>query len=335
MLKATQRHLYRDRRRLATGLLLLLAAGSLSNGTLPMVAAGMRAEFIVMLTMLATIPVITIYIPKQRHWIEIVLAGTVLHLGLGHLLPGSIYDLRGAWGNSGLALLAYVVTVLTTRIVLYGRWSDRFTAGFPKYRGTARMRSRLTSRQLWFGLVPTPGQVDQNPDAEVVSIDYADAELRTIRLVTWLPPRPAGETLLHIEEIRPFHYVRLRMQVVSGLRDREAEGTTEFTIEDRGHMRLIHVAHTAPSLPPRRLLRGWLDDTLGRMMDARLNAVERHVQGRRRPMRGRDKPRFEAWYMEPAEVAAARECSHRGHRTAYGRRATDCEPAALDGMRAA
>jgi len=335
MLKATQRHLYRDRRRLATATLLLLAVGALSNQTLPPLVDGVRSELLVMLALLAAIPAITVYLPKQRHWIEIVLAGTVLHLGLGHLFPGSLYDPRGAWGNSPLAGLAYAVTVLSTGIVLYGRWSDRFAPLLSPIRSRARLRSRLGLRALWYGLVPTPGQIDRNPDAEVVSIDYADAERRTIRLVTWLPPRPAGETLLHIDEMRAFRYVRLRMQVIAGLRDREAEGTTEFSFEDRGNVRVIHVAHTAPALPPRRLLRGWLDDTLGRVMDARLNAVERHVQRRLGRMQSRAKPVFEAWYIAPAEVAAAHADRHRGYRTAYGRRASNRERAALDDIRAA
>lgn len=331
MLTTTRRHLYRDRRRLALGWMLLAASAALADATLPVLVAGVRTEFVIVLFLLPGIPLVTIFAPRQRHWIEVVLLGTFVHLVLGHLLPGSLYDHRGPWGYTPLAFFTYGVTIATVGIGIYGRWSDRFA---PRRALPARAFacSGLDARRLWFGLVPTPGHADRNPDPEVVSVEYADAARRIVRLITWQPGRAPGEVLLHVAAITPMKHVRLRMEVVSGLKDEGGDGMTEFALEDRGSCRALTVTHLLDRPLPRRMLRGWLDDTLGRMMDTRLAAIEAAAAGK-----GAAKARLALgnWFDEPRDVIEGRPDRLGAYRTAYGRRATDGEQAAAESIRAA
>jgi hypothetical protein len=331
MLKTYQRHLYRDRRRLALGTLLLLGSGAMANATLPALVPGLRTEILATLPLLIAIPLITIYQPKHRHWIEIAMLATFLHLALGHLLPGSVYDHRGPWGYTPVAFLAYFVTIAVTAQVLYGHWSDRFAPPYPVI-AQAHACSALDSRHLWYGLVPTPGHGDKNPDPKVVSIEYADATRRSVRLITWEPGQPPGEVLLHIDAITPFARVRLRMDVVSGRKDRGGDGVTEFTLEDQGRRRALTLTHRLDRPLPRQILCGWLDDTLGRMMDTRLDAIEAAAAGHG-PAKTRQP--LGHWVDQPGTVVDGRPDTLGGYRTAYGRRASDRERAAIDEIRAA
>ena len=138
-----------------------------------------------------------------------------------------------------------------------------------------------------------------------------------------------GETLLYIDAIEPLRHVRLRMRVVAGKRDAATEGTTSFTIRDRGDHRDVEVRHEIARLAPRRILRGWLDDTLGRILDARVAAVERGVCRSSRRHAGST---MAMWFEEGHEVQPARDTRRRGRPTAHGRRRTDRETAGLGAL---
>lgn len=333
MPKTYLRHLYRDRRRLALAWVLLLASVAIADEKLPVLIEGVRTKVLAVVPLLLAIPLVTILAPKHRHWIEVVVLGTFLHLLLDRLLPGSIFDHEGARGSVTTTAIVYPLTLISTGALFYGRWSDRIGRVF-RYRATAHLHSRLSPRLLWYGLVPIPGHLDRNPDAEVVSIEFADATRRVIRLVTWVPPRPAGETLLHIQEVRPFQFIRFRMDVVTGLLDSEIQGVTEIEIADRGAYRTIRVTHSAPALPPRRLVRSWLDDTLGRMMDARLNAVERNARTHCLRAEARKRAEFNVWYPEASEVGKTMPDPAHVYRADYHRRVSD-RAAAANEVRAA
>lgn len=299
MLKSTLRHLYRDRRRMALTWALLVASNVAGFDTLADPAPWLSAELALSLLIFLAVPLISVVLTRHRHWTEIVATATFIFLLLGIALPDSPFDHTGPRGFSLASWGLYGVLILAARSLLYGSWSDRFTP-----RGHFRVRSRLITtadiKPLWYGLVPTPGQIDFSPDPEVVSIDYADAARRTVRLVTWLPPRGAGELLLHIHEIEPFRRVRLSMETLRGPTDAGTRGETLLEVVDMGRERHVRMRHTYENgFPPRRLLRAWLDDTFGRMMDARLEAIEISA---RCPGAAKAKVSFDSWYPDPHDA---------------------------------
>lgn len=323
------RHLYRDRRRIAVSLVLLFGIALLGANTLPDPIPGpVPSEILSIFPILAAIPFVTLRFRRHRHWIEVVFLGTFLYLALARALPDSPWDYGGIYGLTPVGALAYASSIWAARQFLYGHWADRFTRP-GKIAFSAKAHSRLPVDALWYGLVPTPGQLERNPDPEVVSIDYASADRRTIRLVTWQPPRRAGETLIHIDQIDPLRSVTLRLEIISGLREAETEGTTRFEIHDHGPYRSVIVSHEIEALSPRRMLGGWLDDRLGRMMDTRLATVER---GTNRRGRRRAALTLEDWWVNPEDIDAAREGrGAKGYRPAYGRSLSAREHALLSG----
>jgi len=298
MFLASLRHLYRDRRRMALAAAILLASSWFGRDTLPDFTPAVHTELLTTLGLLAAIPLITLILPRRRHWIEVVLVGMLLFLGLGALFPHSAFAYGGPWGFGLPISAAFWGCVAIARVALYGHWSDRYLNRI-SFTQRAQAHSLLDRRSLWYGLVPTPGHLDKNPDPDIVSIDYADASHRIIRLVTWMPPRALGETWLHIDEIEPFQHIRFRLDVRSGMRDAGFEGATRIEIEERHHMRQAIMSHAYVNLPLRRALRFWLDDTLGRSMDARLAAVERGVNRAQGRQARRSLP---SWFDESTEV---------------------------------
>jgi hypothetical protein len=331
MVRPYLKRLYRDRHRFALSSWLLLSAAWITPTSFASPIPGVSAELALMLGLLLAMPLVAIWARKWRFMIEVMALAALLFALTGRALPGSAADLSAPQPAPLAPLALFAAMIVVTSYLLYGRWSDRFV---PRHgpRFTARGRSRLEAGQLWVGLFPTPGQAHRNPDPEVMSIEYADRARRMLRLITWMPPHPPGETLLHIDRIAPFREVRFRMEVVSGLRDKALEGTTTIRIEDRGTYRRFTVTHTPDHPLPRRLLRGWLDDTLGRMMDARLAAVERLAAGQ---PQGKPVASLGAWFEEPHVTVDGRDGHVDGYRTPYGRRASDGERDAINDIRAA
>lgn len=263
------RLIFRDRRRLTATVVLLFASWLVGSDTVPDVAF-MPGELVTIIILTVASGVVAVAFPAYRFMVEVAGLSNFVFVGLGHLLPQSNFNLANPQGNIGSATLLYIFIVIVIHAILTGRWSDRLTP--VRRRAHATAHSTLSARDLWYGLVPTPGHLDASPDPEVVSIDYADPSRRVIRLLNWLPPGRSSQILLHVEEVEPLNYIRLRIE---GGDAGTLKGTTSFRIVDEGPRRRVEVCHVADALPLRRHLRGWLDDTLGRWMDLRLSRVER------------------------------------------------------------
>ena len=325
MFRAYLRHLYRDRRRIVLAVALLLGAVYLADSTLPDPLPWLSSEAAIVIAGLVLIPLVTLVFRRHRHWIEIVALADFAYAALAHEFPGSPFDYHGLVGPLAPNALAWAFTIVVARLLLYGHWADRF-APRRMLRSTTRFRSRADQRALWYGLIPSPGHVDRFAEPDVVSADYTDASHSCVRMITWAPGRGAGESLLHLDAMRPFHFVRARLVVVEGVRDAAMIGSTELTLRDRGHFRELVLRHEGNGLEPRRILRGWLDDTLGRMFDQRIRAIERGVD-RTRPSRMAES--FSSWYDEPEQVTQNRRAGNSGYRNAYDRPLTAREEAAI------
>ncbi|MEC7761027.1 MAG: hypothetical protein VX874_03820 [Pseudomonadota bacterium] len=265
------RLIYRDRRRIAFTTLMLCAAWVVGSDTIPdrFVISG---EAITILLLVAGSTAAAVAFPRHRFVIEIAAVSNFVFVALGRLFPGSNFNLANPELNFASSLLLYALLAVAFGRLATGHWSD--TLPHIRRKTIARSYSTLSAKDLWYGLVPTPGHLDESPDPEVVSIDYADPSRRVVRLLNWLPPAAPSELLLHIEEIEPLNFVRLRVERIDPEQGGTLEGTTSFRIVDEGTRRRVEICHVADALPLRRQMRGWLDDTLGRWMDLRLTRVE-------------------------------------------------------------
>ncbi|MGH1369018.1 MAG: hypothetical protein ACRBCL_10395 [Maritimibacter sp.] len=273
MLENIYRLLYRDRRRLVFSGILVAIATIMGHDALPDPLPKLQIEIAAFGLIMLIMPLVAIYAPSYRYLLELGALSNLVFVVIGRAFPMSNFNPLSPDGSWISAAVLYVVTIFAVYYITNGKWSDYFK-GPKRVVSKATVSTKLSARDVWFGLVPTPGHIDSCPDPDVVSIDYADRDKQTIRLITWMPGEPMGEVLLHLEKVEVFRQARLRIDVRKGKRDPTTEGTTTFTIEDLGTHRVLHVSHEMAQLPWRRALRGGLDDTLGRIMDIRLKAAE-------------------------------------------------------------
>lgn len=267
------RLLYRDRRRLGVSILLLSLSFWITPHRLPDPIPMVPSEFLIFIWLVISMPVTVAIAPKLRHMLEVVALTDLLFSITGHVFPNSYANLETFGGHIFETLVLYHLALVLVYYALNGQWSDRLPRPKKVVR-RAHLRTKLDLPVLWFSMVPTPGHADRTPEPDVVSIEYADNDRRTVRLITWTPETQAGEVLVHIDEMEVFSYVKMRLCVEHGPRTPIIEGSTIFRMSDKGAYRSFYVRHELGALPWRRVWRSWLDDTLGRMMEARLMAAE-------------------------------------------------------------
>lgn len=270
---------HRDRRRFLFAGTLYAIATVIAYGRVPSPVAWLPGEVFALFVVFLGISGVSLFLPRLRFLIEDFAIAGIVFQGLGLIYRDTNLNTGNPDGNLVASFVLYFLTVALVHLVTSGRWSDRVFPRF-KVRYVSRSRSRAGVRDLWYGLMPTPGHLEACPDPDVVSIDYLDPSHKTIRLITWLPGRNTGGTHLHIEEMEPLSHVRVRIDVKHGRRDLLMPGLTEYRVTDKGGYRSVYVSHQMEGLPLRKALRGWLDDTLGRFVDVRLRAVERGVKAR-------------------------------------------------------
>ncbi len=332
-LKSYRRQFYRQRRRFAVSFILFLLAVWIAPDRLPEILPGIPTQGLLLLGLFPIVPLISMYFAKGRQLLEILALADLCFATTGRIFPGGIADVGQANPDYFLGVLFYSVLVGLCYQLIYGRWSDRL----PRQKRIVRdatMRSHLELQPLWFGLVPTPGYADRSPDPDVVSIEYADADRRTVRLMAWTPEKQTGEALVHIDEIEPFSYVRLRLRVVTGDTDPAIEGATEIWMTDMGSYRSIHIRHEMRDLPLRRVLAGWLDDKLGEINVARLAAVECRAS-KAKSKAHKTKYSMADWRNERETVShdVRQPLRHSGqNRTSYGRQLSSSETAELNDL---
>lgn len=273
MFHTAVRFLYRDRRRLALSWSLVAIATIVGYDTVPDPIPFVSSELLAFVVILVAMPAVAIFAPTKRYAIEIAAFGNLVFVILGKLLPFTAFNTGAAGIPITASLFLYLVTLLMTHLALNGHWSDRLWRP-RRVVSYCRGTTRLPARALWYGMVPTPGHLDEYPDPDVVSIDYTDRTKRDVRLLTWKPGQDAGEFSVHFFSLEPFKSARLRVHVISGTSDPVTEGITDISVTDLGEQRNILVRHEMAGLPLRRAIRGWIDDTLGRVVDARLGGIE-------------------------------------------------------------
>ncbi|MAM60146.1 hypothetical protein [Maritimibacter sp. UBA3975] len=275
MLTRFKQTLYRDRKRLVFSATLILLATLVGYDFVPDVAPGLPSEAVVALAIICALPLVTRYLPKQRHAVELAALANLIFVVIGRVFPASNFNLANPEVNLISATILYLVVIALTAGLTLGRWSDRVLKP-RRMRLRAHGYSQLSPRELWYGLVPTPGHLDECAEPEVVSIEYTDATRRHIRMIHWLPPHRRFESLVEIKEMDLMRSVTMLYSFSGTEReDPASEGLTTFRIIDEGRRRRIELDHVMTALPLRRALRGYLDDTLGRMMDRRLLLIER------------------------------------------------------------
>jgi len=328
MLTLYRRQIYHDRRRIALAAVLTLAAGHLFSDLLPD-PLSIATETLLALAFLALIPVFTAHFRAKRHWVEITAIGTLVVTLTGSLFPSGVFGWHGPAVMLLLQIPAFCALLLGLKQLIYGPWSDSF-APRRRYLVKTTLCSRLPVDELWYGMVPTPGFADRNPDRDVVSIEFADACKSVVRLTTWVPPHAGtGEVLLEFHEITALKHARFHLKVMRGHTAPCAQGETEMVFEDRGRHRVVHLRHKVTGLSPRRAILGYFDDTFGRLMTARLNAIETRV-ATGRPAKAVSG--ITCWLRPGAEVDLARDPDTTGYRTAYGRQRSADETKALQAL---
>lgn len=326
MLRLYTRHLYRDRRRLVLSTALILLAGYFGGDFFPDDQNWIvGAEFLVIVGFIALTPMISIFAPRRRHWGEIIALGNPILTFCGTTWPDSVFGWHGLGTGFAINMLAFTGLVIGLHVLIYGKWSDGFARRVTMI-AHAHARSRLTARTLWPGLVPVPGQRNRLPDPDIVSIDYLDAARSVIRLITWTPDTPPGEIRLHVEDNIPEQHIRVRVEIVTGIQEGVGNETWDLTVTDRGEERLITYVRETHHVPLRRVLRGWLDDTAGRMLDVRLAAVEYRACNLSTADRRIDMAPF---YDAPHNVDPRKTSQSGAYRTAYGREMSEVERALL------
>ncbi|MCB1357547.1 MAG: hypothetical protein KDK53_13975 [Maritimibacter sp.] len=327
MLTRCRRHYYHDRRRIAFATVVTLAAGFFGRNMLPD-PLPVATEILVVAFFLATIPLFTTRFRSKRHLVELTAIGNLIVTFSGDMWPDGMYGWHDVGFLLTLQIPVFFVLIAGLNLLLYRQWSEIY---LPRRKFVARtkLRSQLSLHDLWYGMVPTPGYIDYNPDREVVSIEYADASRKNVRLTTWRPPRAGtGEALIAFDRIVPLRFARFTLSVLRGTRDPDGEGETTMRFEDRGTYRVIHIRHRVKSAPLRRAILGYFDDTFGRMMSARLDAIETRIRCGRATKTVED---VTAWFEPQAQLEEVTGDDDR-YRTPYGRRRTDDETRVLQAL---
>ena len=225
MLTRCRRHYYHDRRRIAFATVVTLAAGFFGRNMLPD-PLPVATEILVVAFFLATIPLFTTRFRSKRHLVELTAIGNLIVTFSGDMWPDGMYGWHDVGFLLTLQIPVFFVLIAGLNLLLYRQWSEIY---LPRRKFVARtkLRSQLSLHDLWYGMVPTPGYIDYNPDREVVSIEYADASRKNVRLTTWRPPRAGtGEALIAFDRIVPLRFARFTLSVLRGTRDPDGEGET-------------------------------------------------------------------------------------------------------------
>lgn len=327
MFRSYLRHLYRDRRRFGLTALLLLGATILAPNSLPDPIPHVSTEIAASIALFLTLPLAAIYARQYRHFIEVFAFASFLLNLIGVFLPAdSRFSLVSPNTDYVLISVFYCGLSLFSYRFLYGSWSDRLT---PKraFRVVTKMHSSADLRNLWYGLIAFPGHADLYADDEVVSVDYADPAHQVIRIIYWRPPDRRGEFLVFLDEVEKFDHIKMRMRIVEGISDAATQGVTQFKFRDTGKYRKVTMIFHADAVAPRRMLRHWLDDTVGRMMDNRVATIEwnaEHPDDRRQPLS------YDEWWYDTETIMKSAKDNRHGYRTAHGRSLSAEEAEALD-----
>lgn len=325
MLLTCFRRAYRDRRRLLLAVTLNLAAGQFGFGVLPGPIPGIASEVLVAGAFLGLIPVLTFRFRGMRHWVEIVALGKFVVTLHGHLLPGGVFGWHDVLTMLFFQIPGYFGLLIALRTMLYGRWSDPLTLR-RRVVVTAKLRTWMPIKELWLGVVPTPGFIAHNPVREVVSIQFADISKRVVRRLTRIPPRAGtGEVLMSFDDITPLADARFRLSTVRGVGDADAE----LLFENRGHHRVLGLRHKVNGFTPRRILMGYLDDTFGRLLAARLDAIEARYAGAQTT---ETTVPLTTWFDCADGALSGVEPALRGCRAAFGRARSTEETRALEAL---
>ncbi len=319
------RHLFRDRRRFLLSATLILISTYLTPEALPDPIPLIPSEMLVIIAFFIAMPVVTIYAHQYRHFIEVVAFANLIFATFGWLLPGSVANLAGPHANYTQAGVIYFAALLASYYFLYGKWSDRLTPQ-RTFRVATKMRSTADMRHVWYGLIAFPGHLDLYADPETLSADYLDPAHRVVRLIYWGPPDRHGEFMAFMDEVEKFKRAKIRLKITEGVSDAAADGTTEFQFRDTGKYRKVKMTFDAKAIAPRRMLRYWLDDTMGRMMDSRIAAIEWNAlypNNKRAPIS------YDSWWLDRKMVTQTQRDPQTGYRTAHGRTLSSAECAAL------
>lgn len=276
MFRLYKRLLYRDRRRLAISALMFFAATTIGFDFIPDPVSFIPSEALILFALLAAMPAVTLRYPKRRFLIEVIALSNLSFVLLGRLLPMSHFNLTNPSINWGSAIVLYVFTIVVVNVLFTGEWSDRFLR-LRLSKSSAHTQTALDRRRLWFGLVPTPGHIDECPDPEIVSIDFADTQRRKIRVISWMPPRARTQAILNIHQIDPLTFVRFQIEYHDDDAPVTSNGVTAFriTAHPDALCKKVEITHDLRDVPLRLALRAWLDDTVGRILDQRVANIER------------------------------------------------------------
>lgn len=282
MITRLARRLHRDRRRIAVSFALLFAAGVVETwnksdlfptGVME-VGAGLGLLVFVGAFLIAG----GLALPSLRHAyapIGLTLFGAAL---LGRIFPGSSFSLLTVTEGGARSVAGLITTGLFVHFIFYGKWSDRLLR-VARARNTTRLTTtRLDGDTLWNGFVPHPGRREALHDPSVLSVDWVNKQRTRIRLIRWDHPQEKSEEYMQIEDHLPGAYVVYRW-VREGKKNRElARGLRAVKMIDMVDRRVLYVTEFAHNLPLRKVLFDWLDDSLGRIEDQRLAALETAVQ---------------------------------------------------------
>lgn len=274
------RRLHRDRRRIMVAGVLLFASGLIEVwGRADVFPTGMLEAifgFVMVVFVGGTMLTLGIAWPKFRHAyapIALTLFGTAV---LGRLFPGSAFSLLTFTEGGLRSFSGLIVVALFVHQALYGKWLDGWiTTGRAKI--TARGTSDLLADALWHGLMPTPGRREALFDNDVLSVDWVDRDRSRLRIIRWSPPAPKCEEYIQIEDIRHGSHVLYsyaREHACSSEEKHIEKGFRALKLIDMVDQRVVYVTELRQSRPVRRVVFDWLDDTLGRRLDAEINHLE-------------------------------------------------------------
>ncbi|MEJ1992721.1 MAG: hypothetical protein P8X50_13775 [Maritimibacter sp.] len=325
------RRLVRDRRRLTVSFLLLSLSFYLVPHRFPDPLPMIPTEAIVFIWVVLSMPLVAIHRPRLRYWLEVIALADLIFCLTGLPFPIALLSFHASTQTLILSLGVYSSLVGLIYVLIYGSWSDRF---LPHLDATvsAKTLTKLDLPVLWYGMVPTPGYANRLPEPDVVAVEYADPSHKSVRLITWTPEQQAGEVLITFDHMKQFSYVMMQLRIVEGMQDPIIEGTSEFWMEDNGYYRSFRIRQKITGIPLRRMLRGWLDDTIGRMIDARLAGIECRASKAKKPQ-NKGHPLLD--YVSEGVITDRNKGRENtgtrstGYRTAYDRTLSAAEQAAL------
>lgn len=273
-MRAFRLRLYRERRRAAIVLALLLAAGLVNFWTLPGQVLGVPrwiAAPALFAAALGTLFLVWgLILPSRRHDSEAAALAILLTALLARFATGESLFAEGTRVEAFLATAALIWLLASA---YSDRWLDALLPRWPAAI-TARAVSALPPDRLWPALARTPETAHLDPDPNDQRIEWIEPG-RRLRIVGAVAGYGTFDEEHVIEAAEPGRLYSFRYRLIAGPDGAQATAGAQIRrLQPLGTGTELWTERMTEDLSPRGWLFAWIDDGFGRTDDSRIARIE-------------------------------------------------------------